>query len=209
MSRRVLPLGLAAVMIAASPAAAFIRIYGDLNTFLSQAPRPPTLDDFEGDEWSDLGNPNPNTAMDVIWSSPEVLFGSDTTYFSPRRSLTPLDAGQIPDQLNARLPPGTASVGSWVTTFGQTHRTLIEAFDADNFRIALVILNAPPLNQWAFWGLISTDVSIDRIVIRADATGTFDDFAIDDFYFGAIPEPATAGLLLAVLGLSTRCRARR
>ena len=164
---------------------------------------PLTTDDFESGPWATSGTKSmPTVNLGVSWTALDELYVTVAAAHSGAHSISDVDDFNfLRDQLFAALPAGIHAVGGWVHGFQEGTATSLLAFSASD--VLLESLSIPdPGAGFAFMGVTSSQV-IDHVEFRKPPTdGANDDFALDDFSFGGVPEPASITLLgLALLAL--------
>ena len=182
--------------------------YGDLPSFLGGTGAL-TLETFDAAPWAPPNTvlPQPVVNLGVSWTASERLFVLVTLSVSGLQSITSSDEGGITDALVGVLPAGITAVGGWVANAGGGNDVELTAFDAVGGVIGTVVAPLAPLHigDFRFVGITSDVTPIASAEFRS-LQGEQDDFALDDFYFGDVPEPATLSLFALGGLLVTRRR---
>lgn len=219
LSRKIATITGAATLVlaayAASGTAATIT-YTDFNAFQS-ASSGLTTDSFDAAPWAPIGSkPQGLSNLGVSWTAGNSLFVGGTSRSGPT-AITSIDpsTGDVFDWLEAVLPANVTAVGGWITSYNMAHTTELLAFDAlDNLLGSVSLGNTG--NTFAFMGL-TTDSAIAKVrFVSTNVTNPIgDDFALDDFSFGAapasipVPEPSAVALLAAGAAATLIGRRRR
>ena len=159
----------------------------------------------------------------VIFSSTDGLDIADAadiqqqTQGSPVSGTQALDViGGSTDALLAQFViPGTttpASVpaaGGWMIDLNTFGDGVVQFFDVDGNLIDTVVAAAPGTDENQFFGLVTAPGTpgISTVIFDGEQSGEF--VIVDDFAYGLVPEPTTAGLAAAAAGLLLQRRRRR
>ena len=165
-----------------------------------------TVDTFDATPWTptDTPLPQPVSSLNNSWTASNNLEAVSFSV-SGAQSISSIDGDpDATDSINAALGGSYTAVGGFVQA-GNADGVTLSAFGAGDTLLGTVTTTLP--GNWQFIGLTST-TSIARVEFISTSPPVADDFALDDFHFGAavppaaVPLPATVWLLgSGMLGL--------
>lgn len=209
-------------LFSAAPAQAVVMVFDDITEFLAVVTNI-QVEDFEGVPWDPPGfKPNPLGHDGLLWSSANYLFVTNQVANSAALSVLDFDSfdsnTDLTDLLSVNLAAGVSAVGIYVSTGGQNHGVIIQAYDAAGTMLVDAVSAPTGFNEFDFLGFVSS-TGIFRVDFVSATGPSEDDFALDDFHYGTweqdsgtpstITEPAGLALIggsLVLLGFVARRR---
>jgi hypothetical protein len=174
-----------------------------------------TVDNFDATPWTPTDTPltQPVSSLGNSWTASNNLEAVSVS-LSGAQSISSIDGDpDLTDSISAALGGSNTAVGGFVQV-GNADGVTLSAFGAGDTLLGTVTTTLP--GGWQFLGLTST-TSIARIELISTSPPVADDFALDDFHFGAAVPPAAVPLpaaiwvfgsgLLGMIGVARRKKA--
>lgn len=155
-----------------------------------------TVDNFDATPWTPTDTPltQPVYSLGNSWTASNTLEAVSFSV-SGAQSISSIDgAPDVTDSISAALGGSHTAVGGFVQV-GNADGVTLSAFGAGDTLLGTVTTAFP--SNWQFIGLTST-TPIARIEFISTSPPVADDFALDDFHFGAAVPPAPVPLPAAV-----------
>ena len=171
-----------------------------------------TVDDFDSSPWAPANTalPQPVVNLGNSWTGNNDLIAVTSASVSGPQSISSIDTSpDLIDTITAILGGFDTAVGGFLF-LDFTSAVTLNAFDASNTLIESVTTTFS--SGWQFIGLTS-GTNIAKVEFISTSQPTFDDFALDDFHFGAaspVPEPSLLALLsIGLVGVGVVHRRRK